>query len=217
MILLAALVALDFTGAEIKSTGEFSARPKLEGSAQIEVQPDGRRALLMDGKGCLVLPGTETLDVSDGATFEATVKFLRPSRIGGKDEIFDGILFKDGQFLLGRTRDALYFNFCRDGKWVAKANNPPIPCGRWTHLAVTLAKGEKDYTVRYYVDGAFVYRTQVPFGAASPSPKPLLVGQCWGAQWRLRGLVASVAVHRGARDEAGIAKLFGQSPFAGEK
>lgn len=185
------LVKSDFTGQTPLFTGKCCKGPaEIMGRAYFTDIAAGR-ALHLNGEGQLFLPETENLKLPDDATFEAV---FRPSRKTGPDT-FDGVFFKDGAFLLAHAKGTLYFNCFSGGKWNVRAVAPKLPECEWVHVAVTVGKEKDGRVVRYYVNGKHVYRTGVGAPEWSGSSKPMIIGTCWGTQWRFHGEIATVAIY----------------------
>ncbi|MCQ2390721.1 MAG: LamG domain-containing protein [Kiritimatiellae bacterium] len=140
--------------------------------------------------------GTKKMSFHEGGTIHARVFFAESSTPPGKPQVYDGICMKPDEFLLGRTQDELYFNLHLDGKWAVFSARPKVPIGRWVDVAVTVAKDEKGYDIRYYIDGEEVKKARIKAGARLPKSlrRNLIVGTCWGTQWRFGGKMKSLDI-----------------------
>ena len=144
--------------------------------------------------------GSRRISLHEGGTISARVFFDRPSVRPGEAPVYDGICMKDGEFLLGRMKDGVYFNLAINGKWSASCKYPKIPVGRWVDIAVKVTKGERRYDIRYFIDGAEVAQETCPLGPliSERERRNVNVGTCWGDQWRFGGKLESLRIVEGS-------------------
>ncbi|MGN0872459.1 MAG: LamG-like jellyroll fold domain-containing protein [Victivallales bacterium] len=203
------LLKINFSERKLNGSGPMYRLPKLKGKGQIQHYPDKGYALRLEKEGYLELQGTESLDLFNGGTLTATVRFSEPNLVAGKPATYDMIIFKENEFLLGRTKDGLYFNLFIDGKWTVRAVNPALPSATWIHVAVTLTRTDKNYVASYYINGKKVYETQIPMGKRlEEKRRPVLLGKGWGKVWLMKGDIANVSIYNHPLSDAEIADLF---------
>ena len=164
-------VAYTFTGKEIEMKGLYAAVPQwqLGATPLIRVLDDGSWSAGLDRRTYMELPDAKALHADAGLTLFAEVRFNQP--IDDKEnKLYDMIIFKDKEFLLGRSQKGLYFNLALNGNWALRINAPQPPVGRFVKLAVVLAKASEEQ---------FTYK--------------LFIG--WGKQWLFGGDVRQVAIY----------------------
>ena len=190
------VLAYTFTGKEIGMKGQYAVAPQwqLGETPLIRVLDDGSWAAGLKRRTYLELPDARALHGDAGLTLFAEVRFNQP--VDDKDnKLYDMIIFKDKEFLLGRSQKWLYFNLALNGNWALRINAPQPPVGRFVKLAVVLAKAaEEQYTYKLFIDGKEVAKGESKGKyIATDNPLRLFIG--WGKQWLFGGDIRQVAIY----------------------
>ena len=189
-------LAYTFSGKEIGMKGQYAVAPQwlLGKTPLIRVLDDGSWAAGLKRRTYLELPDARALHGDAGLTLFAEVRFNQP--VDDKDnKLYDMIIFKDKEFLLGRSQKGLYFNLALNGDWALRINAPQPPVGQLVKLAVVLAKAaEEQYTYKLFIDGKEVAKGESKGKyIATDNPLRLFIG--WGKQWLFGGDVRQVAIY----------------------
>ena len=184
------LAGADFTGA-------------LRGGARIAPRLEGRESarLSLDGKtGFIEVQGAENLHLGPkGLSVLATVRFA-PATAPGPNDV-DMILFKNGEFLIGRMGDKLYFNLHDGTDWKSHVLAGRLPRGEWCHVAVIVtrqldpAQGINGYSVRMFINGEAVKEVELRDREVPATSHPVDVGKGFGGPWFCEGDLAELAVY----------------------
>ena len=201
-------VAYTFTGKEIGMKGQYAAVPQwqLGATPLIRVLDDGSWAAGLDRRTYMELPDAKALHADAGLTLFAEVRFNQP--IDDKEsKLYDMIIFKDKEFLLGRSQKGLYFNLALNGNWALRINAPQPPIGRFVKLAVVLTKAaEEQYTYKLFIDGKEVARGESK-GKYTANDNPLRLFIGWGKQWLFGGDLRQVAMYAEALSDDVVTKF----------
>ncbi len=201
-------VAYDFTQDTIGVAGALAATPRWLGQPPvIRVLADGKRAAGFEGKAYFELADAKTLHADQGLTLWAEVRFTQPSKGADGKDTYDMICFKNNEFLLGRTRDALYFNLMLDGKWKLRPAAQKLPVGEFITVAATLSKIAADkFAYKLFLNGKTIAEGQVE-GKFAFTDQPLQIGRGWGQQWMLGADLTRIAIYPEALSDAEILSL----------
>ena len=171
------------------------------------------KAVAFDGKESFVLiPKSESLHLNDGATIQTVVKFNDAGIEGGKADAHDMMLFKDNEFLFGRSANTIYFNMMSDKKW-AMTCNAPFKSDEWVHLAVTLTKSENTCTVKMYINGSNVFTKDFTGVIPDKSSGLINIGKGWGGPWFMNGDMAEISIYSAPLVEVEIVRNYKSSPY----
>ena len=201
----------DFTASVIRQGGRYE-QPALSPDLKIAA-PD--QALILTGERGqqeLLVPESTGFSIEEGCTFYALVKFEQDGTKSAQNDSHDMILFKNKDFLFGRSCDKLYFNVGEKWAWGVMA--PGIPVKRWTALAASLRKtAPENYTVQLFIDGSKVMEKSFRGKIAKPNGNPVSIGKGWGGPWFFYGLLGKVLVFQQALDEKQISELAKKEPY----
>ena len=195
----------DFTAPVIRQGGKYPP-PALPPDMRFS-SPDP--ALILTGEKSrleLPVPASSKLSLAEGGTFYALVRFEQNGVKAGQNDSHDMILFKNGDFLFGRSCSKLYFNFGEKWSCPVTADNIPTRC--WTALAASVKKNAPgNYTVRLYIDGRKAAEKNFRRKIAAPNANPVTLGEGWGGPWYFQGELGKVMIFDQALSDQQIAAL----------
>lgn len=212
------ILSYDFARAEkgVDTVKDLSPKRRdgtLEGGAQIAEEESGK-VLALDGQSGLVsIPGLANLQIKDGLTISAVVRF---DDLGPAPDCADMILFKPDCFLFGRTPDGqLYFNIYSDAtaEWNNGFNSAiEMPTEEYVHVAVTVERaddgaGFKGYRALGWLNGRIVGRANLNGVDFPLNDRAVDIGKGWGGPWFFKGRMKSIKVYDRALPEAEIRAL----------
>lgn len=187
------VLKVDFTTGKAVVSGSVKAACQIKGGVKFSKEPDA--GIILDGKnGCVELPGTENISILNGATLYAVVRFDDNGTKNGEADAHDMVIFKDKEFLLGRSSRFLYFgNIKKDGMIVMY---PTLILKKWTTIAAVITKlPDGQYTVAIYNKGRVISTKTFPASAAVPAGKAMItLGRGWGGCWHMRGGIAEIQI-----------------------
>lgn len=188
-----------------------SNRVELLSKAQIR-----KGALLLDGAGAHArIPDSKNMHLTEkGMTILVTVKLTDPVGSEKLSDLLDTFSAKGNEFIFGRNRKRLYFNFHDGKKWAAPtfANARP-GTGEWAQVAAVVerysdpAQGEVGYRVSLYLNGEKEVSQKFPNVKPRPLNVPINIGKGWGGPWCMKGEVGSIAMYGRALKDGEIAEL----------
>lgn len=184
----------DFTEPVIRKSGQYPG-PDFIGTPEMDTE---EKSLILHSGTYLVVPASKNLSLRKGATLYAVVKFEDDGKTDGSDNSHDMLFFKNGEFLLGRDRNSLYFN-TGDGnvpkpKWNAGVQCGNIPLKRWTALTVTIRNtGGNNYTAQVYMDGSPVRSASFQWNGTG-NAESVTIGRGWGGPWHMNGNIAEIKI-----------------------
>ncbi|MEN6302060.1 MAG: DUF6259 domain-containing protein [Armatimonadia bacterium] len=222
------ILSYDFGAAGADGTIANLAGPalsgRLRGAAKIVPLPgaEAGSALQLDGvSGCVEVPGSAGLHVGDeGFTILATVRFADSGTVETQPDSHDMILFKDREYLLGRSRERLYFNLHNGKEWAAGVTGGQCQPGVWTHVAVIVERineppqGRVGYYVRMFLNGEMVGGREILNYTAATTDADLDLGRGWGGPWFYHGEIAQAAVYPRAITGSELNQLLKQEKLA---
>ena len=182
----------DFTAPVIRQGGRFQ-QPAIP--SKIKMSSPEQALILTGEKGNdeLVVPESKDLSFADGGTIYALVKFDQTGTKAAQNDSHDMIVFKNKNFLFGRSCGNLYFNL--GSKWAWQLMAPDIPLQRWTALAASVTKNaSKNYTVRLYIDGKKAAEKTFRKEMEAPNANPVGLAKGWGGPWFFCGLFGKVII-----------------------
>jgi hypothetical protein len=152
------------------------------------------------------LGNSSALHIDEGMTLCAAVRFEDTGTLSGQSNAHDMVLFKDGEFLLGRSVNSLYFNFCANSAWQAGVI-APITLESWHHVAATIRHEGANHVVKLYVDGVLKTTQTIAYVAPSSTTNAITVGQGWGGIWQMHGSIQSATMYNRALVASVVAAL----------
>ena len=178
---------------------------------------EGGRAVALEGKESFMLvPKSENLHLNDGATILAVVKFNDSGIEGGKADAHDMVIFKDNEFLFGRSANTIYFNLMSDKKW-AMTCATSFNSNAWTHLAVTLTKCKDAYTVKIYINGDNVFTKDFKGVILDNTLGLVNIGKGWGGPWFMNGCLAEISIYGAPLEAEEIVRSYKSSPYVNKQ
>ena len=195
----------DFTAPVICQGGRFK-QPAIP--SKIKMSSPEQALILTGEKGHveLLVPESKDFSFADGGTIYALVKFDQTGTKAGQNDSHDMIVFKNKNFLFGRSCGNLYFNL--GSKWDWSLMAPDIPLQRWTALAATITKNApKNYTVRLYIDGKKAAEKTFRKEMEAPNGNPVALVRGWGGPWFFSGLFGKVMIFDQPLTDSQIAGL----------
>jgi hypothetical protein len=222
------LIQYDFSrigegGVVTNQSGEQFAG-KLAGEARALALPDakGGSVLSLDGaSGYVAVPGSAGLHIGEtGFTILATVRMAETGNVEGQPPTHDMILFKDQQYLFGRSHQRLYFNLHNGKDWVGGVLGGDIRPGVWYHTAVIVERineppqGRVGYHIRLFLNGEMVAGREVLNCTGATTDNDINVGKGWGGPWFLKGDMAHVTVYPRALTESELNQYLKQEKLA---
>lgn len=199
----------DFTQSDMVPGGLFK-RPVFQQEVEI-AEPEA--ALILHKNNFAKIPESECLSLYAGGTLYCTVKFLDTA-----PKSLDMIFFKDGDFLLGRDGNKLYFNAAdgkiRGGHWNMAVQYPGISAGRWLALTAVIASLDRNhYNVSLFINGKKVASRKFERTINPPSSAPVTLGKGWGGPWFMNGMLGKVMIFSSPLSDAEVASLSAQDPY----
>jgi len=186
--------------------------------AQTALPEEGAGSVLtLDGEsGFVEVPGSAGVHIGEqGFTVVATVRLADSGTVEGAADSHDMILFKNQEYLFGRTAGGrrLYFNI-HDGKgWSASVTGGECRPDVWTHVAAVVERineppqGRVGYHIGLYQDGELVAGREILNITSARTEGTVNIGKGWGGPWFLRGDIARVAVYPRAITEGELNRL----------
>ena len=177
-----------------------------------------KNALLFNGKDAIVsLNNSEDLNINDGASYVAIVKFSDVSK-----DAYDIVMFKKDQFVFSKKGEIFYCNFFNGKKWCAKLYSPQnikLVANQWYHVVLTFrhyvhASAGEDWTgVKLYIDGRCIAGIQRDHMFPADSEAPIKIGDGFSDQWRLNGAIGEIRMYNKTLSTPEIEKLFEEQQF----
>ncbi len=197
---------------------------KVSGAAQaLRLPEEGAGSVLsLDGAtGWVAVPGSAGLHIGEaGFTVLATVRFAEIGGTEGRPDTHDMILFKNQQYLFGRSHQRLYFNLHNGQEWAAGVLGGDIRTGVWTHAAVIVERineppqGRVGYRIRLFLNGELVAGREVLNCTGATTDNDLDIGKGWGGPWFFKGEMAHLTVHPRALTEGELNQYLKQEKLA---
>lgn len=178
--------------------------------------------LSLDGaSGYVEVPGSAGLHLGEaGCTILATVRMAETGNVEGQPATHDMILFKDQQYLFGRSHQRLYFNLHNGKDWVGGVLGGDIRPGVWYHTAVIVERineppqGRVGYHIRLFLNGELVAGREVLNCTGATTGNNINVGKGWGGPWFLKGEMAHVTVYPRALTDSELNQHLRQEKLA---
>ena len=169
------------------------------------------RALLLDGKNFITVPGGEKIFFRKELTLYALVKFLPRKDPRGKEDPLDMIFFRNNHLLLGRNGKRLYFNLGDGKKYRMSTYGEEIPLHSYCQLAATVRQETNGlYEVKLFINGTGKAHRRIRSAelGAQMGKQPLFIGKGWGKAWNFTGILIKVQIRDRAMTEKEIAEDF---------
>ena len=179
--------------------------------------------LSLDGKGDFAcVPNSGDMHFSKkGMTLAATVK-LNYSDSKSLDNQMDMFFSKGREFVFGKNRSQLYFNFNNGKNWCASTltREGCIPeSGKWAHVAVVVEyeedkmQGDSGYRISIYLNGEKEVSQKFLFVEPIQTEDKIELGKGFGGgPWFMNGEFANAVMFKCPLNAAQIARLCSQEP-----